>query len=550
MSQSLSVVVPARDAEPWITELLESILAQDVDELEVIVVDNGSSDSTADLVTAFASADARVRLIRSAATTAAAARNEGVDAASGEYLAFADSDDIVPDGAYRSMLESLVASGSDMVIGDHLKFSATATWSPTARWGTFASPGSFVAPDDRPELLTGRACWNRIFRRSFWDQAGLRFPEIASVDDIEPMTRALLEAEHVDVVAAQVYLYRDRSDASSISQRADAVTTARYLQQELACARLVADRAAFREQHAAIVVDADGWAHLARFLAAKPSSDDITVVRPALRELLDVLPSGVIERAAPVRRALWGLVLTGNWDVAVEFVDGVDASDARTRLAAWSTAMTALGRRIDDRIDLAVLVAEGLVPALVNGADEVSAAWLAEAVPQLAELPIGAAEPGLRAAMADALARGAASEVATVAGLRRVLPLVVQAATPTEGGLEVSGRLPSEVALTLVLRSGADIVTAPVCRDGDSWAASIASEELTSGRWSVTVRAAGIAEEFPVVTARMPLPPVDDPFVLQPLADRKDGWRFLVDRRVPKRRGIGALLTRVGRKGR
>ena len=81
------------------------------------------------------------------------------DPATGRYLVFADSDDLVPDGAYRAMLDSLESSGSDMAIGDHLKFSATETWSPTKRWYPFDRALIGVAPDEVPELRTEVLAW-------------------------------------------------------------------------------------------------------------------------------------------------------------------------------------------------------------------------------------------------------------------------------------------------------------------------------------------------------------------------------------------------------
>lgn len=547
---TISAVVPARNSGLWIGELLESVLAQDVQQLEVLVIDNGSTDRTLDLVTEYAARDSRVRLIRSGAESAAAARNEGVREALGEYLVFADSDDIVPDGAYRTMLESLVASGSDMVIGDHLKFSPAATWSPTGRWGAFTAPGSAVVPDDRPELLTGRACWNRMFRRSFWDRTGLRFPEIPSVEDIEPMTRAFVEAEHVDVVSAVVYLYRDRSDASSISQRSDAASTVRYLRQELACARLVSRRPALREQHATIVADADGWAHLARFVEAKPSSADIKLVKSALDALFDVVPLAAVGQAAPSRRALWGLMLADRWSVAASFAAGAGSNDAATRLVSWHTAMAVLAAEPTEYLELEALVLEGLLPVLVHVAEDVPLAQLTHAVQDFAKLPAAKPVPGLASAMADALVRSAVGEVLTVSRLRHVVPLVVDVARPTERGLQIGGRAKLEVAMTFVLRSGPDVVFVPVEVKTGSWSVSLDAAQLRNGRWTVTAQAAGVSEEFPVVTARMPLPPIDDQFILQPLADRRDGWRFLVDRRVRKPRGFGALLRRALRRPR
>jgi len=549
----LSVVVPARNSAPWVGELLESLLAQGVESSEIIVVDNGSCDDTAEIVEQHTARDPRVRLIRSQATSAAAARNDGVDAALGAYLVFADSDDIVPDGAHEAMLAALEASGSDMVIGDHLKFSPTSTWSPTKRWSPFDEPLRAVPPEDAPSLMTGRACWNRMFRRSFWDRAGLRFPEIPSVDDIVPMTRAFVTAESLDVVPSPVYLYRDRHDGSSISQRSDAATTVRYLQQETICARLVADRPGLRAQHAEIVFDADGWAHLARFVASRPSSADTAAVRAELGRLLDVVPLGAAHGIEVGRRVLWALVLDGSWGVASAFVTGSVSADARERLDAWIAAISALRAGGSGLFDLGDIVGAGLFPALVNGADAVGHDWLAAALPTLQDLPGGDPSPGLASSMARAVRSGDARAVMSVSGLRHLVPLVVGAAVPKLDGLEISGALPASSvrpAMALRLQNGATTLVVRVESGPGSWTAFLDGSSMGAGRWTMTVGADDVDGQFPVVSARMALPPIGDAFPIQPLADRADGWRFLVDRRHPRRTGLGALVERVRRRTR
>lgn len=558
MNESLSVVIPARDSRPWVAELLESVLRQDIADiadLEVIVVDNQSADGTAEFVAEVASEDDRVRLIRSDATTAAQARNEGIAAATGTYLVFADSDDIVPDGAYRALLGSLLTSGSDMAIGDHLKFSPTATWSPTSRWGAFDRGRTAVAPTDAVELITGRACWNRMFRKSFWDRAGLRFPEVPSVDDIEPMTRAFVRAQTIDVIPVPVYLYRDRRDGSSISQRADAITTIRYIEQEIACAHLVAAQPGLRSQHAVMVLDADGWSHITRFVASGPAPDDVMSVRAALSRLLDLIPTSSLADVAPARRVLWALVLLGDWDTLTAFVTAVDpgSPDVRARLDAWVSAIEVIHAADPAPTDVADLVAQGLLPALVNGADEVPEEWIGDALPTLRSFPVARRVSGLRAAMVEAIGTGAAEAVRSVAELRHVMPLVVRSATPTDRGLEIAGALMttgSVPPLNLVLRSDAEVVAVPVHRTTGAWSATLHAADLRPGRWNVAVTAIGVTESFPVVTARMALPPAAEQFLIQPLADRKDSWRFLLDRRVPPRGGIAAVLARFRRRDR
>ncbi len=549
-SHSLSVIVPTRNARPWVGELLDSLLAQDAEDVEIIVVDNGSTDGTAAFVEEAAACDPRVRLITSEATSAAAARNEGVDAATGEYLVFADSDDIVPDGAYRTMLDSLEASGSDIVIGDHLKFSVDRTWSPTRRWHPFDAARVGVAPTEVPELLSGRPCWNRMFRRSFWDQAGLRFPEVPSVEDIEPMTRAFVAARSIDVVPDCVYLYRDRGDATSLSVRADADVTRRYLEQELACAALVRHDPVLRSQHAEIVLDADGWAHLQRFLLSAPSDETMSDIAESTAALLDAIPHDGLGRVGPVRRVLWLLVRLGDWAAARSFVSGTASASEADRLAAWIDAVAVI--LPVDGSAAGSLAVDGLVPAFVNGADRLPAKWFAQRLGAIDGVDLLDTGSVLADAMIAAVRAGDSVAIPKVSAVREVVPLVVDRVNASDRGLLVGGPadldalgIGAEVVLTGSTRQHTRVATDPGI---GGWRSELIADPLTPGRYVATVAFAGISGDFPVVTARMPLPPVDDGMPMQPLADRKDGWRFLVDRRPPRGRGIGGLVAKVRRK--
>ena len=547
----LSVVVPARDSGPWIGEALESILNQEIRDLEVLVVDNGSTDGTAGVVDEIMSGDHRVRRIKSAARSAGSARNVGVESATGEYLVFADSDDIVPDGAYRAMLDSLRSSGSDMVIGDHLKFSATRTWSPTHRWYPFDSARSGLRPDEAPTLLAGRPCWNRMFRRSFWDAAGRRFPEVQSVEDIEPMTRAFVEARSIDVVPNCVYLYRDRGDTTSLSVRADASVTVRYLEQERACAALVHDHPVLRAQHGEIVLDADGWAHLHRYLSTNPTDENIAAVGRATAALLAVIPLDGLDHVAPVRRTLWQLALLGEWSAARSFVLRTSGGSEIDRLAAWVDAVALVHR--SDENGARALAVEGLVPAFVNGAEGISAEWFADRLPAIDAVELASTGTLLPDAMIAALRSPDRSVVPTVSALRHAVPLVIDRVDASTQGLVIGG--PADVRGLKV--SGAVELTGPggassfaLSADGSRWRAELTEDAIAPGRHSVSVSFDGVEGSFPVVTARMPLPPVGHELPMQPLADRKDGWRFLVDRRALRRRGIRGVLRSVGRKAR
>jgi len=102
MLLSISVIVPCFNSEKWISLALESLLRQNVPKLEIIVVNDGSNDSTKEIVESYGD---RVVLINQANSGVSSARREGVRQATGDYIKFLDSDDLLPDGALRNMLE-------------------------------------------------------------------------------------------------------------------------------------------------------------------------------------------------------------------------------------------------------------------------------------------------------------------------------------------------------------------------------------------------------------------------------------------------------------
>ncbi|HET8898233.1 MAG TPA: glycosyltransferase family A protein [Rhodanobacteraceae bacterium] len=89
----VSVVMPVYDAARWLPQALDSVLAQSHANFEVVAVDDGSRDASADILARYAAADARVRVLRQANAGVAAARNAAIRAARGDYVAFLDADD-------------------------------------------------------------------------------------------------------------------------------------------------------------------------------------------------------------------------------------------------------------------------------------------------------------------------------------------------------------------------------------------------------------------------------------------------------------------------
>src|SRR6188472_365311 len=113
----VSVVVPVYQVEDYLAECLDSLLRQAYRRLEIVVVDDGSTDRSAQIARAYADRDGRIVMVRQDNAGLGAARNTGLDHCTGELVTFVDSDDRVPPAAFLRMVRALEQSGSDFVVG-------------------------------------------------------------------------------------------------------------------------------------------------------------------------------------------------------------------------------------------------------------------------------------------------------------------------------------------------------------------------------------------------------------------------------------------------
>ncbi|MEV6398330.1 CDP-glycerol glycerophosphotransferase family protein [Streptomyces sp. NPDC051907] len=220
MPLRLSVVVPVYNVEDYLEECLRSLADQSLRDLEVVMVDDGSTDGSAVIARRFAAEDDRFRLLTQVNAGLGAARNAGVREARGEFLAFVDSDDLVPADAYERMVSSLEASGSDFATGNvfRLRASGKTGQSPMFREPMAASRTATHVTRHWPLLYDRIAC-NKVFRRDFWDRNSFAFPEGVLFEDIPVIIPAHFLAASVDVLHDTVYLWRDR-DGSITTRRA------------------------------------------------------------------------------------------------------------------------------------------------------------------------------------------------------------------------------------------------------------------------------------------------------------------------------------------
>jgi glycosyltransferase involved in cell wall biosynthesis len=214
----VSVVVPVYDVAAYLPQALGSILAQTHRNLEVVVVDDGSTDESGAIADEHAARDPRVHVVHTDNHGLGAARNEGIRHARGDLLAFADSDDVVPPGAYEALLRQQRRTGADFVTGSVARWDGDRLEElPWMR--RLHTPRAAYVIEQHPEILGDVFAWNKLFRRSFWEDAALAWPEGVRYEDQPTTTRAYVAARRFGVVPDVVYHWRIRHDGSSITQQ-------------------------------------------------------------------------------------------------------------------------------------------------------------------------------------------------------------------------------------------------------------------------------------------------------------------------------------------
>lgn len=323
----VSLVMPVFNAHSFLEESIGSVVGQKWSDLELICVDDGSTDGSVPVIEDWMERDPRIRLVRRSGGGPGAARNAGVPLASGEFLGFVDADDIVPATALTTMITDLEQTDSDLVCGRVMRISTSDTWPsfnhfraiPEQRIGTHISRSH--------SLLYDTTSWNKLLRRSFWDLHDLRFPEGLLYEDVCLMAKIHWEARAVDLLPDVVYHWRRRDDGVlSITQGfmepqnfRERIAAIRRVQSELAEAPKSLREAAYSK---ALRHD------LAVYLCELPRADQefIDVFVELVGGLVHEVPRDVLRRLPPLLAMEYRLTEERGTDQLLEVIDETSRS--------------------------------------------------------------------------------------------------------------------------------------------------------------------------------------------------------------------------------
>ncbi|WP_165176640.1 glycosyltransferase [Desulfovibrio sp. ZJ369] len=230
MTCPLSVIVPAYNAAPWLARCLDALLAQELRGLEIILVDDASTDATPDIGRRYAATcPGRIRFLAQPRNMGpGAARNAGLAVAQGEYLGFADADDLPDPQMFLRLYEAARAASAQVAVCGMRVVTGEKT--------RILLPEHIHCAQDllRDSNLLSSP-WNKIYQRAFIEAKGIRFPQSRMSEDMAFAFKALAGEPGLVCVNSALYAYVKHGSCVTLdmSKRRDALSSLADLKEYL-----------------------------------------------------------------------------------------------------------------------------------------------------------------------------------------------------------------------------------------------------------------------------------------------------------------------------
>ena len=210
----VSVIVPVYNVKPYLEEALNSVIHQSYSNLQIIVVDDGSTDESGSLCDKYALQDSRIVVIHQKNGGLSVARNAGLEVASGDFISFLDSDDAYHPDFIREMLDIMIHEDADLVICKNVEHKTLGRMVETESGYQRSYPpieeGVYNRQDVLCALVEGKintSVWNKLYSPKLWEN--IRFPDGHICEDLAVTYKILNHANKVCVIDRVLYYKRD-----------------------------------------------------------------------------------------------------------------------------------------------------------------------------------------------------------------------------------------------------------------------------------------------------------------------------------------------------
>ena len=213
----ISVIVPVYNVERYLQRCVDSILNQTFRDIELILIDDGSTDRCGEICDRYSVQDDRIRVIHQINAGLSAARNAGIDVASGEFLSFVDSDDFIHCETLETLHRSIIDNDADIAVCSFLRVSENGEFIdpfPVSD-DLLSTPEGIITTQLAIEGLFGNlhsywgVVWNKLYKNDLFKN--IRFPVGKTFEDVYVMHEILYQCSRIFTVDKKLYYYQNNS---------------------------------------------------------------------------------------------------------------------------------------------------------------------------------------------------------------------------------------------------------------------------------------------------------------------------------------------------
>ncbi|MBQ8886916.1 MAG: glycosyltransferase [Candidatus Gastranaerophilales bacterium] len=226
----VSIIIPFNNVEDYIKQCLDSVLSQTLKDIEIILVNDASTDKSRKIVQKYADKDKRIKIIDLEERKGQGfARNRAIEVATGEYIGFVDSDDFIETNMFEELYEKAKSDDTDITmcqvreyddINEYYISSDYYSLEPLISLGEKV----FSAEETKEQILDiNVALWNKIYKREYLNKIGEKFPEGFIYEDLPFFFGTYLPAKRINIVWKNLYSYRVNRKNSTMQQFNDKI---------------------------------------------------------------------------------------------------------------------------------------------------------------------------------------------------------------------------------------------------------------------------------------------------------------------------------------
>ncbi len=216
----ISIIIPVYNSERYLAKCLDSLVAQTLRNIEIICVNDGSTDSSTEILSDYSKRHKNIIVLNQKNQGTGVARQAGIIASTGEYVGFVDNDDFVDPRMYERLYDKAKKTDSDMVLCSYYKYQDGKSYPKNIN---FPTDKEIYPALEIQNLYASYFVWATIQRRSLFDKYNITIPKIASAEDTSHYLQVLASSKKVAFVRENLYYYRENLQSFSKTKNQQAL---------------------------------------------------------------------------------------------------------------------------------------------------------------------------------------------------------------------------------------------------------------------------------------------------------------------------------------